>query len=240
MFDKALNTTVGQLVRQLPSRSRVFERLNIDYCCGGQVSLLDACLVRDLEPAEVLKELLECQQNSEGEGESIDADAMSLTELADHVQEKHHGYLKAELPRLDQMTKKVSGVHGHRNPRLHQLREEFIKLRDNLDSHMKAEERIVFPLVRQLELEEDCQEVDMPIDGPVEQMEYEHDQAGELLVKLHAAAEDFVPPNWACNTYRAMLDGLSQLERDLHQHIQKENKVLFPKAKALQQRRRQR
>ena len=37
-------------------------------------------------------------------------------------------------------------------------------------------------------------------------------------------------PEWACNTYRAMLDGLKQLEGDLHQHIPKENNVLFPKA----------
>ena len=44
----------------------------------------------------------------------------------------------------------------------------------------------------------------------------------------------FTPPADACETYRAMLDGLAQLEADLHQHIHKENNILFPKAIAVE------
>ena len=44
----------------------------------------------------------------------------------------------------------------------------------------------------------------------------------------------FHPPDWACNTYRAMLDALAHLEGDLHQHVHKENNILFPRAIALQ------
>ena len=238
MVGSELKKAVGQFVRQCPSRSRVFERLNIDYCCGGQVSLLDACLVRDLEPEEVLQELLDCPEPSqtlESDDALIDADAMSLTDLADHIQESHHGYLKAELPRLDQMTKKVAGVHGDRNPRLRELREEFVKLRDELEPHMTKEERLIFPIIRQLESEEVCHaEGDTSLAGQVEELEHEHDQAGESLAKLRAAAGDFVPPEWACNTYRAMLDGLAQLEQDMHQHVHKENNVLFRKARQLE------
>lgn len=53
----------------------------------------------------------------------------------------------------------------------------------------------------------------------------------------HLAARGAVL-EWACNTYRAMLDGLRQLEGDLHQHIHKENNVLFPKAIQLESERR--
>jgi regulator of cell morphogenesis and NO signaling len=35
-----------------------------------------------------------------------------------------------------------------------------------------------------------------------------------------------------CNTHRATLDGLHELELDLHQHIHEENNVLFPRALA--------
>jgi regulator of cell morphogenesis and NO signaling len=42
----------------------------------------------------------------------------------------------------------------------------------------------------------------------------------------------YEPPADACNTYRAMLDGLAELERDTHLHIHEENNVLFPKVRA--------
>ena len=45
---------------------------------------------------------------------------------------------------------------------------------------------------------------------------------------------DFTPPNDACATYRALFDALSALERDMHQHIHKENNILFPRAERLE------
>ena len=47
-------TTVGQLVVERPSRSRVFEKFGIDYCCGGKKSLLAVCREKDLDSGQVL------------------------------------------------------------------------------------------------------------------------------------------------------------------------------------------
>ena len=68
-------------------------------------------------------------------------------------------------------------------------------------------------------------------------MEMEHDQAGAALAKIRDLTDGFNPPDWACNTYRAMLDALAHLERDLHQHVHKENNILFPHAIALESQR---
>ncbi|MDP6963764.1 MAG: DUF542 domain-containing protein, partial [Planctomycetota bacterium] len=35
--------SLGELVTERPTRSRVFEQYNLDYCCGGGVSLESAC-----------------------------------------------------------------------------------------------------------------------------------------------------------------------------------------------------
>jgi regulator of cell morphogenesis and NO signaling len=66
-------------------------------------------------------------------------------------------------------------------------------------------------------------------------MEFEHDEAGTALAQLRQLTDDFTPPDWACNTYRALLDALHTFEQDMHQHIHKENNVLFPRAIALEQ-----
>lgn len=224
------NTTVGDFVRENPNRARVFESLQIDYCCGGKVPLEQACKKQGLEPSAVLSQLEQCDQSGRSDS-LVDADSMTLTELADHIEATHHAYLKEELPRLDFMTDKVARVHGEHEPRLAQTRQAFLALKAELEPHMMKEERILFPIIRQLE------QADGPLQfhcgsvaNPIRQMEHEHDQAGGALGVLSESTDRYMPPEWACNTYRAMLDSLARLETDMHQHVHKENNVLFPKA----------
>ncbi len=201
------NLTVGEMVREKPSRSRVFAQFGIDFCCGGKVSLARACEKRGLTLERVLARLGESDALS-NDDTLIDADTMSLTELCDHIEATHHAYLKEELPRLDQMTEKVARVHGDKEPKLVDVRQVFIELRAELEPHM----------------------------NPIRQMEQEHDHAGDALARIRTATDGFVPPPWACNTYRGMLDGLRQLEENMHQHVHKENNVMFPKATELEAR----
>jgi regulator of cell morphogenesis and NO signaling len=225
-----IQATVGELVRQVPNRARVFESHKIDYCCGGKVSLARACEKRGIDAGEVLKQLA-ANDTAARDQPIVDADAMTLTELADHIEQTHHAYLREELPRLEFMTEKVSRVHGDKEPRLLQVREAFVALKAELEPHMMKEERVLFPIIRQLEASTTTPEFHCgSVANPIRQMEHEHDQAGDALAIIREATDDFVPPEWACNTYRAMIDTLEKLEADMHQHIHKENNVLFPKA----------
>jgi regulator of cell morphogenesis and NO signaling len=212
----------------------VFEIHKIDYCCGGKISLADACRRKGANPDDVIEQLGQLDSASDDQ-RIVDADAMSLTELADHIEQTHHAYLREELPRLDFMTEKVSRVHGDKEPRLLQVREAFVALKAELEPHMMKEERILFPMVRELEASASRPDFHCgSVANPIRQMEHEHDQAGNALAILRQATDGFTPPQWACNTYRAMLDALERLERDMHQHIHKENNVLFPKAMELE------
>ncbi|KAA0217048.1 MAG: iron-sulfur cluster repair di-iron protein [Leptolyngbya sp. PLA3] len=225
-------TTVGELVAQQPARSRVFESLKIDYCCGGKLPLVQACANRGLDTGTVIG-LLE-QVNGES-ADVVDADAMSLTDLADHIVHAHHDFLREELPRLDAITERVYRVHGEREPRLKQVREAFCELKDEMLSHMGKEEHVLFPMIRKMEQTGKAQSCcGGTLAHPIRQMEAEHAQSGDQLAVMSAATDGYTPPQWACNTYRAMLDGLANLERDMHQHVHKENNVLFPKALALE------
>src|ERR1035441_883962 len=99
-------TTVGEIVRAVPARSRIFENLGIDYCCGGKKPLAEACRAKGLDPATVVAMLTAL--DGVPTTTTINSDAMSLSELCDHIEEFHHGYLREELPRLDFMTRKVA------------------------------------------------------------------------------------------------------------------------------------
>ncbi|EMI43425.1 iron-sulfur cluster repair di-iron protein [Rhodopirellula sp. SWK7] len=222
--------TVGDFVRQRPARARVFESLKIDYCCGGKISLDRACEKRGINVDEVLEAISQTDAQADA-SMLVDVDTMKLTELADHIEATHHAYLREELPRLDFMTEKVSRVHGDKDERLFKMREAFVSLKAELEPHMMKEEKVLFPVVRQLEASNERNQNHCgSVANPIRQMEHEHDQASNALAILNGSTDGYTPPEWACNTYRAMLDSLSRLEADMHQHIHKENNVLFPKA----------
>lgn len=45
-----LDQTVREIAVEHPARVRVFESLGVDYCCGGQRSLREACERASVSP----------------------------------------------------------------------------------------------------------------------------------------------------------------------------------------------
>lgn len=221
--------TIGQLVAERPSRSRVFEKLGIDYCCGGKKSVSEVCAKKGLDPAMILERL---EREAETLPDSGPAPAeMTLSELTVHIESTHHVYLGAELPRLAKMAQRVAKVHGDKDQRLMMLSATFGVFVHELESHMAKEEHVLFPAIRALETAETLPSLPFgSVANPIQCMEEEHNDAGDALERMRSLTDDYTPPDWACNTYRALLDGLHELELDMHQHVHKENNILFPRA----------
>lgn len=224
-------TTIGELVRAAPIRARVFEKLGIDYCCGGKKPLAEVCAAKGLDAATVLAMLEALDGVASGEAPA-DANAMGLAALCDHIEAAHHGYLREELPRLDFMTRKVAAVHGGEEPRLVEIRRVFERFAPELMSHMADEESAVFPRIRRLDAPGAAAADREALREAVAELEREHAEAGGALERFRELTDGYEPPEWACNTFRALYDGLARLERDMHQHVHKENNVLFPRALA--------
>ena len=70
--------------------------------------------------------------------------------------------------------------------------------------------------------------------GPIACMENEHDMATRTLQKMRELTDCYTAPLQANATWCEMLEGLTALDRDLREHMYKENKVLFPRALARQ------
>src|ERR1039458_4503119 len=227
-------TTVGEIVRAVPARSPIFENLGIAYCCGGKKPLAEPCRAKGLDPATVVAMLTAL--DGVPTTTTVNPDAMSLSELCDHIEEFHHGYLREELPRLDFLTRKVAAVHGADEPRLVEVRRVFESFQSEMASHTKDEDEAVFPAIRRLESENgDKPAAAANLKASFDKLGSEHENAGAALARFKELTDSYTPPDWACNTFRALYDGLAQLEKNTHQHVHKENNVLFPRARALQQ-----
>jgi regulator of cell morphogenesis and NO signaling len=225
-----LNTTIGGLVAQRPGLARLFEMRGVDYCCGGKKTVAEVCEDRGWDAQEFIGAVDEAA-SADGQTELVDAAAMSLVELADHIVATHHAYLKRELPRLQAIIDKVARAHGDKDSRLLTIREIFGDFTRDLSMHMFKEEQVLFPFVRQLAVSDVSPSFHCgSVGNPIRQMEVEHQDAGLALARFRALTDDYTPPVDACNTYRVMLDSLSILERDMHQHVHKEDNILFPRA----------
>lgn len=230
------NTAVKDIVVTHPETRVVLERLGIDYCCGGKMPLTQAAQQAGLSSDQVLAELdraLEAGGNSDSVKDWM---AASATELADHIERTHHVFMKEQLPRLVGLLDRTLRAHGQRHgDMLQQLQRSLIALRTDIELHLAKEERILFPFIRQIEA---WQQGEGPVPemhcgtvaNPIGQMEFEHEQAGGILAQIRAITSDFRLPEDACETFRALYDGLREMESDLHEHIHLENNILFPKA----------
>lgn len=223
--------TITRVLKACPETSRVFEKAGMDYCCGGGISLEAACKERGVDLASLLTELESCAGIDGALVENVSA--LSLTGLADHIEHTHHAYLRTELPRLLAMTEKVAMVHGGKEPRLLRVQNTFQLIARDLSEHMDKEEQILFPMVRQLDGSAVAPTFHCgSVANPVTQMEREHDEVETSISELRTLTDGYVPPKWACGTYRAMLSGLAHFEADMVIHIHKESAMLFPQAVA--------
>ncbi len=167
----------------------------------------------------------------------IDAAAMSLSELADHIERTHHAYLRVELSRLGKLVETAASVDGDKDPRVLGVRDTFRALAAVLSSHMMKEEQILFPMVRQLDTSDEAPMFHCgTLANPIHQMEFEHDQVGSTFTRLRELTDGFTAPEWASEDYRVLLDALADIEHDTHAHTQKESEVLFPRAIEMEQR----
>jgi regulator of cell morphogenesis and NO signaling len=229
--------TVRELAVETPNATRVFEKLKIDYCCGGGRSLGDACAAAGVGVEEVAR-LLEQAGAFKGDTPAC-LQSGALAELIDYIVDKHHTFTRDEMERITALAEKVASKHGANHPELLDVRTLFGQLCEDLRPHMFKEEMILFPYVKQMESAA-AGNRPMPyapfgtVGNPVRMMMLEHDAAGDILRKLRAVTADYAAPSDACISYQTLYRALEELEKDLHQHIHLENNVLFPRAVELE------
>jgi len=222
-------TTVAAVASALPSSVRVFQRYGIDFCCGGKSALAAACQAHGVSYTELVGAIEASAQQPAADAR--DWNREPLHALVDHIVATYHEPLHQELPRLEAMAAKVHRVHGSKAACLARVDAIVTDLSADLQSHMRKEEAVLFPAIRAVEA--GGARTPIPVSAPITVMEAEHDQAGALLSELRTITDGYAAPEWACQTFRALYQGLADLEAAMHVHVHLENNVLFPRAVAL-------
>jgi regulator of cell morphogenesis and NO signaling len=226
---------VRNFVLERPATARVFEQLGIDYCCGGDKPLGEACKAANRSVEAVLAAIEQCDSPRPEK----DWRNESLTDLAQHIVNTHHVFTQAEISRLTGLIGKVNTKHGQNHPELARVQMGFAGLAEELREHMRKEEELLFPYIAQMEdaariKRQPPEPMFGSVQNPVAAMIMEHEAAGQALEKIREVTGNYTVPADGCATFHALYQALPAFAADLHQHIHLENNILFPRAVELE------
>ena len=224
-----IQKTIGEIAAFDYRTIQVFEKYGIDFCCGGQKGLGEACAEKDLSADQVLQELAQAAQSAGGPGERYDQ--WELDFLADYIVNQYHTYTKSMLPSVMDFANKVAEVHGDKHPETLLIAQRWRELGEEMTAHLQKEEKVLFPYIKRLvQGKKNGQPPFGSVRQIIQKMEAEHESVGECLAEIESLSQGFTPPQDACNTYRALYGYLAEFNENTKKHVHLENNILFPKA----------
>lgn len=219
--------SIGEVVALDFRAASVFKEAGIDFCCGGKMSIEEACKEKGIDQDEINKKLADLK--------SVPRDTLhnfnewDLGFLCDYIVNTHHKFVLKSLPDLVFYTEKITSVHAERHPELSEVAELFSAINRELLQHMKNEEEVFFPAVKEF-LKSGSTDSRLTIAAQISKLSQEHEFAGGAMDRINSITRNYDVPADGCNTYHVTFRLLKQFEDDLHVHVHLENNILFTKA----------
>lgn len=227
---------IGEIVTENYNAAAIFQEFGIDFCCGGNIQLKDACKNKGIQLSDVAVRLEQLAASKQPSGDNYSAWTPSF--LIDYIVNTHHNFVREKTSEIQAYAAKVARVHGEHYPENIEILHTFTELATELLEHVEEEENAVFPLIKTVAAKNDSGEKITEsefteLKKELDQMESEHEHAGKLMANIRELSRQFEPPADACATYRILYQNLEGFEADLHKHVHLENNILFQKAEKL-------
>ncbi|MBE0653265.1 MAG: iron-sulfur cluster repair di-iron protein [Bacteroidales bacterium] len=222
-----IEPTIGEIVANDFRAASIFKEAGIDFCCGGNKSVTEACREKGADVSHLYQQLDTLEQTPVNG--AMNFKDWDLGFLSEYIMNTHHKFVLKNLPELVFYTQKIAGVHGDHHPELIEVASLFTKINEELLQHLKNEEDVLFPAIKEA-LVNASPEVKSTIISEIKRMQGEHEFAGGAMDKINVLTNHYHIPEDACNTYKVSFKLLEQFEDDLHIHVHLENNILYPKA----------
>ena len=218
---------VGEIVTRDFRAAEIFKNVGIDFCCGGNQSLDEACKEKNIDSSLLETELGKLQNTTVNAMHNFNE--WSLDFLCDYIVNTHHKTVLNLLPQLTFYTQKIADVHGDNHPELIEIASLFSQINNELLQHLDKEEEVLFPAIKSV-LKTDAAESKETVISEITRMTGEHEFAGGAMDRINVLSDNYSVPADGCSTYQVTYKLLEQFEDDLHIHVHLENNILYPKA----------
>jgi regulator of cell morphogenesis and NO signaling len=217
----------------------IFRKYGIDFCCGGKWPLETVCELNGFDLETIQKELEEAIRTIHVSN-SLPFESWDIDFLTDYIINVHHKYMVKALPETKEYLEKFAAGHRKKFEYLEELEKQYAGLYKEMMPHLKHEEEIIFPYIRQISHAFESKEsyaglLVRTLRKPVEElMHHEHETVLKRLTKLRQLTDNYTTPEKACASHRVTFGKLRELDSDMVQHLHLENNILFPRAVAME------
>lgn len=218
---------IGEIVTQDFRAAEIFKNAGIDFCCGGNQPLEQACNEKNIDISILETELAKLENTTVNAMHNFNE--WGLDFLCDYIVNTHHKTVLKLLPQLTFYTEKIAQVHGANHQELIAIKALFSEINTELLQHLRNEEEVLFPAIKDL-LKSNSEEAKATILSEITRMTGEHEFAGGAMDKINVLSGGYKVPEDGCSTYEVTYKLLEQFEDDLHVHVHLENNILYPKA----------
>ena len=217
----------------------VFRKHGIEYCCGGKRPLEMACMMKGIDPVLVIAEAQVASTNVMLPG-NLPYNSWDVDFLIDFIINIHHYNLRQSLPALKSSLKNFAVSHEKKYPVYTEILNYYEKLEDEIFPHIKYEEEVIFPYLRQVSHVYERKEsfgglfiktLRKPLSSLIEQ---EHKILDKSIGKFRQLTNGYQMPEKACTEQFVVIYKLKALDDDLVQHIYLENEILLPRVLAME------
>lgn len=227
--------TVASIVTRNLRAAQILTNHGLDFCCGGQKSLQQACEDKNIALDRLLRQLASLSDTKTEE--TPDFIDMNLIPLTKYIEKTHHKFTSEKILFVKSNLPKLVLTHGTSHPELPGVKQIFDALSDHLTVHMKREELMVFPYIRNMTRFGKTAIGSVAfgyIENPIMDLVSDHESESEKLKNLGGLTNNYEVPADGCQTYRTTYQAMRELETDLYIHMHLENNILFPKAVAVE------
>lgn len=214
---------LSEIVNLNFDNASILNKYGLDFCCGGKISLKEACKEKNINERLILDELNAGKINK---GIKQNIQGWNSKFLMDYIFHNHHSFIREKGPDIIIYLNKIQKIHGVKHPELKEIYELFNEIHEEILIHLIEEEKnfiIEKPYSESNEIQK--QNLIRTIKSALD----EHELVGQKIKKIISLSNQYKLPIDACSTYKIAFFELKNYIEDLFIHIHLENNVLFPK-----------
>lgn len=230
---------VTDLVRKDYRTAAVFRKYGIEFCCSARFPLSVVCDNQGLDFEQLREELIHAtrpfQVSTIIQWEKWDTDF-----LIDYIINIHHQYLYDRLPFITEQVGRFVEGHVKKFPEMQKVHELVGQLSARIMPHLKQEEEVLFPYVRQIahaytDSEPYAGLLVRTLRKPMQDtIDREHKMILDLVAQIRQLTKNYTPPENACISHGVSFSLLRELDDDLSLHFYLESSILYPRAIAME------
>ncbi|PCI00194.1 MAG: hypothetical protein COB81_09415 [Flavobacteriaceae bacterium] len=221
-----IQDTVAETLTQNIGADNVFGKYNIDFCCGGGMSLEQACKESGVA-FETLKQEIEAIKNTISR--DVKYDDFNIEDSIEYVSANFHQYFAENVPLIGQYAAKVAQVHGEDHGEVVEVNAVFMQLSTLLGNCLTMDDDQLFPKMTSYSDNSNATTEANEISILKINLSSNYKTIGNFLKELSGLTNKFTAPEGACNTYQTLYVKLADLEQKLHNYMHFQMNVLFSK-----------